>query len=375
MKHPLPTAAIRSGLVTALVLAVLLPASRAGAEDPPTSWEYPLLPHVHGLAFQPSQPNDAEVTSVILSAVYPIGDCWRLVGHAKSDANHVSVTLELDESCGGDSVSGWVQAIELGAFAPGIHPLTVRAKLARPGADTTYEERTIGFEVVDNGTPPPPPPGPVDSTNALVSYYTVTPANPGPTDAVTVNLAGRYPFDCGVIAAASIDQHALRLTLGRGVCADTNHAWTYAFELGVLPVGTTTYTLDVAAERVSGTTHEYLGIPITVVDPDAPPPPPPPPPEDSLEAGLSPSHPNPFRDETRFSVSILESRQAHVEVFDLSGRRVATVFRGVLPSGTSQLAWNGRHADGRRASGGIYFYRLTLPDRVVTRRVVLLGTP
>ena len=62
-------------------------------------------------------------------------------------------------------------------------------------------------------------------------------------------------------------------------------------------------------------------------------------------------------------------------MFDLSGRRVATVFRGLMPAGTSQLAWNGRRMDGRRAPGGIYFTRLTLPDRVVTRRVVLLTTP
>jgi len=58
-------------------------------------------------------------------------------------------------------------------------------------------------------------------------------------------------------------------------------------------------------------------------------------------------------------VSIAEPTQAEVAVFDLSGRRVATIQRGVLPAGTSNLEWNGRRADGSRAAGGIYFYRLT----------------
>jgi len=64
-----------------------------------------------------------------------------------------------------------------------------------------------------------------------------------------------------------------------------------------------------------------------------------------------------------------------VSVFDLFGRRVVTIHHGVLPQGTSLLAWNGRRQDGSRAPGGIYFYRLTLQDRVIHRQVVLLGTP
>jgi len=362
-------------LAAALAIAALLAPASARAADPPTSWNYPLLPHVHGLAFQPSQPSDDQVTSVVLSAVYS-GECWRLVSFARSDPNHVSVTLALDETCGGDSVSGWVQEIELGSFAAGIVPLTVLAKLARAGADTTFEERTIGFEVIHGDTPPPPPPpGPSDSTNTTVLSIEVVPAAPDLDDPVTVRLRGRYPFDCGFIASSAVSDTNLSLTLGRlPACADTNHAWTHEYELGVLPVGTTTFMLDVAAERANGTTHELHGIPVTVIDPDAPPPPPPPP-VDSLESVLSKSHPNPFHDEARFSVSVMEPRRAEVAIFDLSGRRVATVFRGTLPAGTSQLAWNGRRADGSRAPGGIYFYRLTLPERIITRRVVLLGTP
>src|SRR4029077_19365646 len=94
---------------------------------------------------------------------------------------------------------------------------------------------------------------------------------------------------------------------------------------------------------------------------------PPPPPIDSSRTGLSASHPNPFRDQTSFSVSLDNAQIVDVAVFDLLGRRVTTIHRGLLPQGTSNLAWSGRRQDGSRAPGGIYFYRLTLPDRVVHR--------
>jgi flagellar hook assembly protein FlgD len=96
---------------------------------------------------------------------------------------------------------------------------------------------------------------------------------------------------------------------------------------------------------------------------------------DSSSAGVSSSHPNPFREQSSFSVSLDTPQSVDVGVFDVLGRRVVTIHKGMLPQGTSQLAWNGRRQDGSRAPGGIYFYRLTLQDRVIHRQVVLLGTP
>jgi flagellar hook assembly protein FlgD len=90
---------------------------------------------------------------------------------------------------------------------------------------------------------------------------------------------------------------------------------------------------------------------------------------------MSSSHPNPFRDQNNFSVSLDDAQLVDVAVFDLLGRRVITIHHGMLPQGTTQLAWSGRRPDGSRAPGGIYFYRLTLANRVIHRQVVLLGTP
>jgi hypothetical protein len=63
---------------------------------------------------------------------------------------------------------------------------------------------------------------------------------------------------------------------------------------------------------------------------------------------------------------------ARLEVFDLTGRRVASLLEGVLPAGEHALAWNGRDAGGGFARPGIYLVRFTAGGQVTSRRVVLV---
>ena len=210
--------------------------------------------------------------------------------------------------------------------------------------------------------------------NTLVNLVEITPGAPVLGDHVSVRFRGRYPFDCGSLAEKYIaepESLRLRLTLADTPgCGDTTRVWDTTFDLGVPSAGDHTgllqiHVLSLGLDRLQG-----FGFHVT--DSNAPPPPPP---IDSLKAGLSASAPNPFSERTTFAVSLADPTLAEVAVFDLGGRRVTTIHRGLLPRGTSNLAWDGRRQDGSRAAGGIYFYRLTLPGRVVTRRVVLLGAP
>ena len=50
---------------------------------------------------------------------------------------------------------------------------------------------------------------------------------------------------------------------------------------------------------------------------------------------------------------------AHVEVFDLGGRRVATLADDDYAPGTYSVRWNARHDDGALAGAGLYFVRLS----------------
>jgi flagellar hook assembly protein FlgD len=49
-----------------------------------------------------------------------------------------------------------------------------------------------------------------------------------------------------------------------------------------------------------------------------------------------------------------EATEGGLMVFDASGRRVRTVFRGLLPAGERLLHWDGRDASGARVPPGLY---------------------
>ena len=343
------------------------------------AWEYPLLPHVQGLAFFPERLNDQDSTSFLLSAYYP-DECFQLVDARLVDLEHVSVRIAPATGCT-DTVSSWTKGFGLGILAAGIHQLTVHAVVHLPSRDTLVEEITVPYEVVHGvpGPPPPPPPPPVggDWEGALLLEAEFTPGAPLLGDSVSVSLRGRYPFACGAVTSDSVaGPDHLPVTLHElSSCADTSRTWTRTFALGTPSVGEHWVTVDFHVQWADSVSDRLRFLRYTVTDPNAPPPPPPPPPGDSLAAGLSASHPNPFTEQTTFAVSLADPTMADVAVYDLSGRIVAPIHHGVLPRGTSVLAWNGRRADGSRAPGGIYFYRLVLPHRVANRRVVLLGTP
>jgi len=64
--------------------------------------------------------------------------------------------------------------------------------------------------------------------------------------------------------------------------------------------------------------------------------------------------PNPFAGSTRIDYATAQAGPADVSIYDITGRRVATIFRGDLEAGPHSASWNGRFADGRRAPAGVY---------------------
>src|SRR5262249_45156487 len=140
--------AFRAGAVF-LVLALL------GA-GPARAWQYPLLPHVQGLAFFPETPMQGEQTRALLSAYY-VNECYVVVDSSSTDSAHVSVTTAPSNTCT-DTVSTWTRMFNLGVLARGMHDLTVHCTVIRPGQSSLEEEITVPFEVSLPGGPPPPPP-------------------------------------------------------------------------------------------------------------------------------------------------------------------------------------------------------------------------
>lgn len=82
--------------------------------------------------------------------------------------------------------------------------------------------------------------------------------------------------------------------------------------------------------------------------------------------------PNPFHGSTRFAFTIAEASGSEVEmsVFDVAGRRMATLARGRFDAGTHVVQWDGRGLDGSRARAGMYFVRGRIGQVDVTTSVM-----
>lgn len=87
---------------------------------------------------------------------------------------------------------------------------------------------------------------------------------------------------------------------------------------------------------------------------------------------LAPPSPHPGHASLRISFTLPRETALTVAVFDARGRRIRTLASGTFPRGVHQLVWDGRDDEGAAASTGIYFYRLALPERILTRRGLLL---
>lgn len=89
---------------------------------------------------------------------------------------------------------------------------------------------------------------------------------------------------------------------------------------------------------------------------------------------LEQNAPNPFGSTTRIAFGVDANAPARVslEIFDAAGRRVRALVTDEAVSGQQTVGWDGRDDRGQAVASGVYFYRLTAPHGVVTRRMTLI---
>ena len=82
--------------------------------------------------------------------------------------------------------------------------------------------------------------------------------------------------------------------------------------------------------------------------------------------------PNPFNPQVNLEYTLTRPGLLQVEVFDLRGNLVRTLFNAPVSETSGNLRWDGRQDNGRPASSGLYLVRMTDPDnRTTSQRVVL----
>ncbi len=80
--------------------------------------------------------------------------------------------------------------------------------------------------------------------------------------------------------------------------------------------------------------------------------------------------PNPSTGTMRVAFTLATTDAVDLGVFDVHGRRIATLAHGTLPAGQHAATWNGADANGRLAGAGLYWLELAQGGMRATRRVV-----
>jgi hypothetical protein len=84
--------------------------------------------------------------------------------------------------------------------------------------------------------------------------------------------------------------------------------------------------------------------------------------------------PNPARASagTSFEFRVPRTASANAAIFDVTGRRVATLVEGRVEPGTHTIRWDGRDLRGRRVASGVYFLRVRADEFAHRDKVVVL---
>ncbi len=91
-----------------------------------------------------------------------------------------------------------------------------------------------------------------------------------------------------------------------------------------------------------------------------------------MKIELGNAYPNPFNPSTNISFSIDRPASVKLVVYDVLGREVVRLVDRALNAGQYEVNWNGMSEYGVQVSSGMYFYRLEVNDRLLTRRMVLM---
>ena len=90
---------------------------------------------------------------------------------------------------------------------------------------------------------------------------------------------------------------------------------------------------------------------------------------------LAPLAPNPFetsRSPLTLRYSLPTKEAVSIGLYDVRGRRVASLFGGRMGPGEHVLTWNGRFESGRTAPAGVYVIRIAAGSEELTRKVAII---
>ncbi|NUO83498.1 T9SS type A sorting domain-containing protein [candidate division KSB1 bacterium] len=87
---------------------------------------------------------------------------------------------------------------------------------------------------------------------------------------------------------------------------------------------------------------------------------------------LAQNYPNPFNPSTKIAFALPHAAHVTVDIYNMAGQQVATLFEGYRSAGRYEVMWNGKDLRGKTVGSGIYFYRLHTGEMSLTKRMLLV---
>ena len=84
------------------------------------------------------------------------------------------------------------------------------------------------------------------------------------------------------------------------------------------------------------------------------------------------SYPNPFNPDIRFEFELSIPALVDLQIYNLSGQRVAVLAAGDYAAGHHSLTWNTTSTKNIKVSAGIYFARLQVDRNCRVKKIVLI---
>ena len=84
------------------------------------------------------------------------------------------------------------------------------------------------------------------------------------------------------------------------------------------------------------------------------------------------NYPNPFNNTTIIPFQLPKKTSVAIRIFNMVGQEILLLRDQEFPAGSHRIAWNGKSANGKEMSSGIYFYSVEAMGRVFTRRLLYI---
>jgi hypothetical protein len=91
-----------------------------------------------------------------------------------------------------------------------------------------------------------------------------------------------------------------------------------------------------------------------------------------MEYTLGQNYPNPFNPSTILSYSLPQAAKVRLDIYNLKGQLVKTLVNTHQEAGQHNAVWNGKDMNNRSVASGVYLYRLSNPNKTITKRMLLV---